>query len=218
MYPIFRDKMYEAIPTWEIWVLHLAFNFFLCDLGDYWNHRMFHSPWLYKTFHKQHHEFKSTIGLTAVYASPLCDLFVNSLPTMVGSLIWRPHPLIFLVFVAIRIEEAVEGLLREKKYKTKNTVINTNLNIQTIEHCGFEIPFSIWSLFRDNGHHDFHHSHNIGCYGTFGFWDFICGTDKHYRQYQLKQGIQPSTRLHLFSWSLLALLVAYCAFIVFLRR
>jgi len=30
--------------------------------------------------------------------------------------------------------------------------------------------------------HDFHHSHNVGNFGSFFiFWDWICGTDYKYR-------------------------------------
>jgi sterol desaturase/sphingolipid hydroxylase (fatty acid hydroxylase superfamily) len=59
--------MWEEIPRWEEIAVHLAFNFLLCDLGDYFNHRLFHIPILYKNFHKQHHEFTTTVGVTASY-------------------------------------------------------------------------------------------------------------------------------------------------------
>jgi hypothetical protein len=36
--------------------------------------------------------------------------------------------------------------------------------------------------------HDFHHSHNVGAYGTMTcFWDWICGTDKAYREYYARK-------------------------------
>ena len=36
--------------------------------------------------------------------------------------------------------------------------------------------------------HDFHHSHNIGAFGTMTcFWDWVCGTDKAYRLFAAKE-------------------------------
>ncbi len=56
----------------------LALQLFL-DTTFYWSHRALHHPALYKHFHKQHHEYKGTIGFAAEYAStveqvrgPLC--------------------------------------------------------------------------------------------------------------------------------------------------
>jgi hypothetical protein len=141
-------------------------------------------------------------------ASPVCDVFVNSLPTLLGSLIWRPHPVVFFIFVTLRIEEAVEGFM------FWFFLLFNIFFLFIVEHCGFELPFSVWSLLRDNGHHDFHHSHNIGCYGTFGFWDSILGTDSHYREFQKKQGIKPSS-IYSFSWPILFLFISYCFIRVF---
>lgn len=39
----------------------------------------------------------------------------------------------------------------------------------------------------DPEYHDFHHSHNVGNFGSmFGFWDTIMNTNKEYRKYKLK--------------------------------
>ena len=51
-------------------------------------------------------------------------------------------------------------------------------------HSGFEFP---WSPFRlipfscTATYHDFHHSHNVGCYSTFfTFWDTLLGSNKEF--------------------------------------
>jgi len=31
--------------------------------------------------------------------------------------------------------------------------------------------------------HDWHHSHNRGNFGILSFWDWICGTDREYRDW-----------------------------------
>ena len=46
------------------------------------------------------------------------------------------------------------------------------------------------NLFDGARRHDYHHSHNMGCYGDwFPFWDHACGTDRNYRTY-LAQKVQ----------------------------
>ena len=51
-------------------------------------------------------------------------------------------------------------------------------------HCGYEFP---WSPFRlipfggDASYHDFHHTRNVGNYGTFmTIWDTLFDTNKDY--------------------------------------
>jgi len=73
------------------------------------------------------------------------------------------HPMVLAVYFALRMEESVE------------------------EHSGYDVYYSPWRLIRNNDHHDFHHSHNVGSYGTFPFWDWFCGTDKAYREWKQKQ-------------------------------
>ena len=46
----------------------VAFQLFL-EVAFYWSHRALHHPALYKHLHKQHHEYKGTIGFAAEYAS-----------------------------------------------------------------------------------------------------------------------------------------------------
>jgi sterol desaturase/sphingolipid hydroxylase (fatty acid hydroxylase superfamily) len=43
-------------------------------------------------------------------------------------------------------------------------------------HSGYRIPFSPWTYLSGAVNHDLHHSANLGNYGLFGFWDWICGT------------------------------------------
>jgi len=37
------------------------------DFMFYWAHRFLHSKWLYKTIHKQHHLFKTCVGVSSSY-------------------------------------------------------------------------------------------------------------------------------------------------------
>ena len=44
----------------------------------YWGHRLFHTPLLYKRFHKRHHEYKTTVAISATYNHPV-DLIATNL-------------------------------------------------------------------------------------------------------------------------------------------
>jgi len=82
-------------------------------------------------------------------------------------------------------------------------------------HCGYEFSWSPYRLLPLSGmnffldfksfikgssiYHNFHHSHNVGNYGSFfTLWDTLCGTNRHFFKYlankekkQLAALIQP---------------------------
>lgn len=133
------------------------------DCSFYWLHRAVHWNFWYAYIHKRHHEFHQTIGLTANYTGIIEGFGVNFVSTF--GCIWlipNIHPITFWLFVGLRVQESIE------------------------EHSGYWWP-TVWSLLRDNDHHDFHHSHNMGAYGTFPFWDKLMGTDAEYNKFRLEK-------------------------------
>ena len=82
-------------------------------------------------------------------------------------MIMGSHILVFWLWLGIRIGEIVDT------------------------HSGFEFKYSPYSLFWWQGgadRHEFHHSHNVGCYGSFTvFWDLIMGTDDAYNKYRQRK-------------------------------
>ena len=54
-------------------------------------------------------------------------------------------------------------------------------------HAGYDLPFDPFNRGVFHGgarRHDFHHSHNHGCFADFlPFWDWLCGTDLKYKEY-----------------------------------
>ncbi len=78
------------------------------DAAFYWSHRLLHHPAMYKHFHKQHHEYKGTIGFAAEYASPVEQVVSNYLST-VGMVVYLGvHPLFWLVWLAYRLLQTYE--------------------------------------------------------------------------------------------------------------
>lgn len=129
-------------------------------------HRMSHikhkSFPVYQWIHKWHHEFSKPVSIANQYAHPIEHAFVNTLSFLSGMLILgnKLHVSMLMAWGIIRVFETHDG------------------------HSGYEFP---WSPFRlipfggDATYHDFHHSKNVGNYGSFmTIWDSVFNTNKDY--------------------------------------
>jgi sterol desaturase/sphingolipid hydroxylase (fatty acid hydroxylase superfamily) len=136
------------------------------DTLFYWLHRLLHHRLLYRHLHKQHHEFKSNVGWAGAWFNP-AEEAINVLPFAVGPLAQGVHLAVLLAWVVVRINELVDA------------------------HSGYECPFSPWELLSFQGgadRHEFHHSHNVGSFGSFfNVWDRLMGTDKAFLEFKRKR-------------------------------
>ena len=160
------NNNFEATPNlWTI-VWQILAGIYTFDIAFYTTHRLLHTKMLYK-YHKLHHEYKTSISWTAIYSS-LFELIIGNLPpTALPLILYKMHPVTALFYYMYRQIETAVG------------------------HSGYDLPFylsPLGSLKHLPGHynqerfHDFHHSHNDGCYG-FYFIDALFGTHKTYRKY-----------------------------------
>ena len=144
----------------------LVISYFICHMFNefffYWTHRMFHYGWFYKTFHKQHHEYKGTIGIAAEHAHPVEMLVANMLPTLGGCFVIKNHPIILLVWLFLRLRETFEA---HSGYCFKGTWYSTT----GLSHDDEAI------------HHDFHHTVNDGNFGS-ELTDTLFGTMVKFNQ------------------------------------
>ena len=140
----------------------LLFQVVVCyvctDCTFYWGHRALHVPALYTRIHKQHHEFNVSIGFAAQYAHPVELVVGNVVPVLFGYVLFRMHFAVWCVWTAV----ALAGT--------------------TAAHSGLWYPGST------TGFHDWHHSANIGNYGSLPFWDWLCGTDRGWKKRQAELG------------------------------
>ena len=95
-------SLLRIIATLLIW--HVLF-----DTWFYWAHRLFHTKFLYKRIHKQHHKFMTPIGIAAVYAHPIEDLFVNLGSTFIGPVVLPSHFVVWLLYMGMRFNEVRIG-------------------------------------------------------------------------------------------------------------
>jgi sterol desaturase/sphingolipid hydroxylase (fatty acid hydroxylase superfamily) len=176
----------QSIPPLHTMFLQLFGGCVLFDTLFYFGHRLAHLPIFYQ-FHKQHHLFTYPCALTGTYLSPVdsvfiqvclrnfkrsqCDLVLLTLswlcfshqslfPCFFSAYVFNMHLVTFWMFTILHITHSA------------------------YDHCGYEFPFSPFSLIPFAGHvrpHNFHHTHIVGNFAIyFRFWDWLFGTDQAY--------------------------------------
>lgn len=151
----FGTQVYSPLPTWRIIIRDIIVSIAFNDTFFYWIHRLLHHPAIYKYIHKQHHRYNHSIGIACEFAHPVEDVFANFFPSIGGCMFLGSHVFTLWLWLAIRLWETLDV------------------------HSGYSFQWSPFHLFLFQGgpdRHYFHHSHNVGCYGSFTiFWDWITG-------------------------------------------
>lgn len=140
---------------------HVALCLLLFDAEFFVWHVLHHRvPWLYRTFHKVHHQNAPSFALATQYVS-VWELFSLGFFDMVNIALLQCHPLTVLVFHTVNIWLSVE------------------------DHSGYDFPWSTHRLvpfgwYGGVVHHDVHHSHfNYNFAPYFTHWDRLLGTLRH---------------------------------------
>lgn len=128
-----------------------AFN----DVGFYFTHRLLHHPKLYARFHKQHHQFRGSVGAAAEFAGPVEVLLSNQIPTAGFLLLWGAHPLIQSVWIVLRLFQTYEV---HSGYDFRHTTLG-KLGVTA----------------NGMAYHDHHHTVNMGNFGS-EHMDWLMGT------------------------------------------
>jgi sterol desaturase/sphingolipid hydroxylase (fatty acid hydroxylase superfamily) len=157
-------------PSWKEMLPQMAIMFLVEDFFNYFIHAAMHHPLLYR-FHKEHHEYKYSIPLTA----------------------WHFH---YVEFVFLQLLSGQMYIMAAQAYAPVH--IGTLMvwyifrfwnNNST--HCGYVFPWTPTSLIPfclNDEFHDFHHTHNSGNYGLYlRVLDVVFGTTKDYREFKAKQ-------------------------------
>ena len=142
-------------------IKQIMFLVIFLDALFYWCHRCFHTAWLYKKFHKQHHEYEVTVAIAAIYNHPVDYIITNILTSLLAEIMLvKVHVVTIYMWVIFATTFAL------------------------LSHSGYDLPWNPYGVFpfgHNSSFHDYHHSKNVGNFGLFSvFWDATCGTNKSY--------------------------------------
>ncbi|GIX67362.1 fatty acid hydroxylase domain-containing protein 2 [Caerostris extrusa] len=136
------------LPKPHIFVLNFIVQILAEEVFFYYSHRILHHPLLYKPFHKKHHEWKSPVGVSAIYCTPVEHVLSNVLPTFMGSVIFGTH---------------VTSLWAWLVFATAYGVI---------VHSGYHLPLTPTPEFHHYHHLKFNENFGVAAYWT-GFMELI---------------------------------------------
>uniref|UniRef100_A0A336L740 CSON001212 protein n=1 Tax=Culicoides sonorensis TaxID=179676 RepID=A0A336L740_CULSO len=152
VYPsvVFRGgaETIREVPTFRKFVLDIIVSLILNDIFFYYSHRLFHYGWLYKKYHKEHHEWTSPIALAGIYCTPTEHIFCNMISNTIGLVVMRSNLFTTCLWLT-------HAMLR--------TLAN---------HSGYKFPF-----YYDPRSHDYHHLKFNKYFGVLGIMDWLHGTD-----------------------------------------
>jgi sterol desaturase/sphingolipid hydroxylase (fatty acid hydroxylase superfamily) len=153
---------------WHMVLLRLVGYVAVEDTLFYWAHRALHVPALYRTIHKRHHEFHVPFSIAAEYAHPIESVVGNFVPFLAGPTLFGGGVNMLCLWFVVRMVKTAEA------------------------HSGYAFPLAPFSRFPSwmvtAEQHDYHHSQNVGMYGSFFcFWDRLCGTDASFRRHKARQ-------------------------------
>jgi sterol desaturase/sphingolipid hydroxylase (fatty acid hydroxylase superfamily) len=149
-------KLYEDIHAFEWYYIPLSFAALIVfeDFWFYWVHRTMHHKWLYKWVHASHH-----VSVDSTPFTQNAFHFVEGLVVALGGFI----PLFFVpTWSGVYLAYYLFGAF-----------------VNIVAHSGYEF-YPMWTLSWKTTatHHNMHHQHFDGNYGThFTFWDKIMGTE-----------------------------------------
>ncbi|XP_049870190.1 uncharacterized protein LOC126369673 [Pectinophora gossypiella] len=138
---------------WLWFFLQFPVIFIYADYTTYIMHRMYHTPWLYKRFHKLHHKYKTptAFSVTAIHPVEIMHIQLTMcLPLFTVPVHWLP-------FYAVAIYNYYHGI---------------------IDHSGINFKALWWQPWQPDV--DFHDKHHEFFHCNYGFnmdlWDKLHGT------------------------------------------
>jgi len=149
----------KNLPNFPAVLLQTILCYVMYEINFYFSHRTLHLNMFYKHFHKQHHEWTSSIGVVATYCHPVEHLISNLMSVGVGPIVLNQmlklgvHVIVIWIWVLILSTSTV------------------------IDHSNYHLPF-----FHSGERHDYHHLKFNVNYGATGWMDHLFGTDHRFNE------------------------------------
>ncbi|RZF43462.1 hypothetical protein LSTR_LSTR001723 [Laodelphax striatellus] len=151
------SQMYFNVNDYTvIWfILQWPVTFFVQDYMVYLLHRVFHTPFLYKRYHKLHHRYKAP-----------CPWTVTAL-----------HPVEVLSFQMVMISPI---FIFPIHWVTYLSIVLYAYHCSIMDHSGIDMKAPWWqpwradTIFHDNHHQYFHVNFGFNCH----YWDMLHGTTR----------------------------------------
>ncbi|XP_023945202.2 lathosterol oxidase-like [Bicyclus anynana] len=149
------STVYYQFDEYGWWWFFLQFPiiFVYTDYTTYILHRLYHTPWLYKRFHKLHHKYKQPTAFSVTAIHPVEIMHVQltmCLPLFTLPVHWMP-------FYAVALYNYYHGIL---------------------DHSGINFKGQWWQPWQPDA--EFHDEHHQFFHCNYGFnmslWDKIHGT------------------------------------------
>lgn len=123
---LIMDFIYHGYSEFSIsgTFVHIVLGALASEILFYIFHRIMHIPYLYKRYHKIHHELKEPIGMGALYTHWIDSLFGNILPNSLYFYVVRVHP--YTLYIWTIISTSYTTLVAHSNYKNLSEFHDTH--------------------------------------------------------------------------------------------
>ena len=132
--PIIFEILFKNFPIYVIKKSiyeeshEFVMSLILIECVFYINHFTFHKiAWLYKNFHKKHHEIKDVLGIGTFYCSSVEHVFINLFPFLLSHIIYSNSALHCILMMLLGLSNTI---LKSHTYK-KGSHSRHHLNFNT---------------------------------------------------------------------------------------